>query len=110
LTTLRYFIDADGRSPFRRWREDLDSAARVRVTIALARLAEGNTGNAKAIGGGLNELKIDWGPGLRVYFGWHGSELVILLGGGTKQRQSADILAARRRWSEFKTAMRSQEP
>ena len=55
-----------------------------------------------AVGGGVLELEIDYGPGYRIYFGKDGERLVILFGGGTKRRQSADIEAARRLWQEYK--------
>jgi putative addiction module killer protein len=72
----------------------------------LARLEAGNTSNVKSVGEGVNELKVDFGPGYRVYFGWDGQELVILLGGGTKKRQSSDIKTAQGYWSDYKTRMR----
>jgi putative addiction module killer protein len=58
--------------------------------------------NAKALGEGVSELRIDRGPGYRVYFGWDGKVLVILLGGGTKKRQQNDIEAALRHWRSYK--------
>lgn len=57
------------------------------MTFAIERLADGNTSNVKPIGKGAAELKINRGPGYRIYFGWDGKTLVILLGGGTKRRQ-----------------------
>ena len=93
----------DDRSPFRDWLERLDPQARVMIAVAIERLADGNTSNVKSIGEGAAELKINRGPGYRVYFGWHGKLLVILLGGGTKQRQKIDIDAALRRWREYKS-------
>jgi putative addiction module killer protein len=72
------------------------------VTIAIDRLGERNTSNAKALGEGVSELRIDRGPGYRVYFGWDGQVLVILLGGGTKKRQQNDVRAALRHWRSYK--------
>jgi putative addiction module killer protein len=72
----------DGVSPFRRWFEGLDVQAAVGVNTAIERLSEGNTSNVKPIGEGAAELRINRGPGYRVYFGWDGKVLVILLGGG----------------------------
>src|SRR5438874_691696 len=99
---------SEGSSPFRRWFDDLDVQAAARVTVAIERLAEGNTSNVKPIGEGAAELKINRGPGYRVYFGWDGSVLVILLGGGTKQRQQTDINVALRRWRDYKVRKRNE--
>src|SRR5438874_9557358 len=82
---------SEGSSPFRRWFDGLDVQAAASVTVAIERLAEGNTSNVKPIGEGAAELKINRGPGYRGYFGWDGKVLVILLGGGTKRRQQNDI-------------------
>ena len=89
-------------SPFRRWFDSLDGQAAALVTIAIDRLGEGNTSNAKALGEGVSELRINRGPGYRIYFGWDGKVLVILLGGGTKRRQQNDIQAALRHWRAYK--------
>jgi len=63
----------------------------------------GNTSNVKGVGAGVFELKVDFGPGYRVYFGKDGSEVVILLGGGTKRRPDRDISAARASWQNYKS-------
>ncbi|QAU46072.1 type II toxin-antitoxin system RelE/ParE family toxin [Bradyrhizobium guangzhouense] len=98
----------DGRSPFREWHDGLDAQAAAAVSVAIERLADGNTSNVKSIGEGAAELKINRGPGFRVYFGWDGSLLVILLGGGTKQRQQTDISGALRRWRDYKVRKRNK--
>ena len=72
------------------------------MSVALARIEQGNRSNVKGAGGGVLELKIDYGPGCRIYLGKDSERLVILLGGGTKKRQGADIAAARRLWQEYK--------
>ena len=100
------YLDASGRSPFGRWFDALDPQAAAKVTIALARLELGNFSNAKGVGGGVFEYRIDSGPGYRVYFGRDGDVLVILLGGGTKQRQQNDITAAQARWTDYKMRKR----
>lgn len=102
MTAQREYIDPNGRSPFALWRGSLDDVARTRVTIALLRLAAGNVSHVKSVGQGVSELKVDFGPGYRVYFGRDGLQLVILLGGGTKKRQQADIAEAQTRWSDYK--------
>lgn len=96
------------RSPFRDWHDGLDAQAAAAVSVAIGRLADGNTSNVKPIGEGAAELKINRGPGYRVYFGWDGSLLVILLGGGTKQKQQTDISVALRRWRDYKARKRSE--
>ncbi|MDK9694951.1 MAG: type II toxin-antitoxin system RelE/ParE family toxin [Siculibacillus sp.] len=95
---IRCWIDDDGSAPFEEWFEDLDPRAAAKVTVAPKRLGTGNTSNVESIGGGLSELKIDFGPGCRVYFGREGQRLVILLAGGTKKRQQRDIDTAKARW------------
>lgn len=66
------------------------------------RLAQGNRSHVKGVGGGVAELKMDFGPGYRIYFGHDGELLVILLAGGTKKRQGEDIMTAKARWAEYK--------
>lgn len=102
MIRIEEFITEQDVSPFRRWFDGLDHQATAWVTIAIDRLGEGNASNAKALGGGVSELRIDRGPGYRVYFGWDGKVLVILLGGGTKKRQQNDIEAALRHWRSYK--------
>jgi putative addiction module killer protein len=96
------YVNAAGISPFAKWREKLDVTTRARVTVAVLRLETGNFSIAKGAGAGIFELRLDFGPGYRVYFGKDGEQLVILLGGGTKRRQPADIKAAQALWQEYK--------
>ncbi len=98
---IGYWCDNGGTSPFRDWFDDLDARAAARVTVALTRLENGNTSNVESVGNGVSELKIDFGPGYRVYFGRDGQRLVILLAGGTKKRQQKDIDAAKARWRSY---------
>jgi putative addiction module killer protein len=91
---LREFLDPSGRSPFERWFDNLNAVAAARVTVALTRLSQGNFSNVGGVGSGVFELKVDFGPGYRVYFGKDGPRIVILLGGSSKKRQSAMIAAA----------------
>ena len=100
MLLIREYVDARGRSPFAEWFDDLDASAAAKVTIALARIEMGNLSNVKAVGGGVLEYRIDWGPGYRAYFGRDGQTLVILLAGGTKRRQQRDIAAAQERWTD----------
>lgn len=102
MIVIEEFVTAHGASPFGDWFSDLDAQAAAIVTVALARLADGNTSKVEPIGEGVAELKINRGPGYRVYFGWDGKALVILLGGGTKRRQSDDIAEALSHWRDYK--------
>lgn len=80
---------------FDRWLRKLkDRRAVARVLVRLDRLAEGNTGDAKPVGHGISELRIDYGPGYRVYYLREGDRLILLLTGGDKSSQDADIQTA----------------
>jgi putative addiction module killer protein len=67
----------------------------------------GNPGDVKSVGSGVHELRIDFGPGYRVYFGREGADIVILVGGGSKKGQQQDIETAKKRWADYKK--RTQE-
>ncbi|WP_192559576.1 type II toxin-antitoxin system RelE/ParE family toxin [Pseudomonas allokribbensis] len=83
-------------STFSSWLVKLaDSRARMRIQVRIDRMADGNFGDVKAIGEGISEARIDYGPGYRVYFMLQGRQLVILLCGGDKSSQSRDIKQAR---------------
>ena len=99
---VREYLDSADRSPFGQWFANLDAAAASKVTIAIARIEQGNLSNVKAVGGGVLEYRIDFGPGYRVYFGRDGDVLVILLAGGTKKRQQRDIETAKAHWADYK--------
>src|SRR5205085_2643172 len=71
-----------------------DRETRARILVRIRRLSLGNPGDAKSVGGGVSELRIDYGPGYRVYFAQRGEMLIVLLGGGDKRTQAADIRAA----------------
>lgn len=103
---LRYYISEDGRDPFGHWFSGLNAAARAKVAVAIVRLEQGNLSNVKAVGAGVLEYRIDFGPGYRVYFGRDGDVLVILLTGGTKKRQQRDIETAAMPWGEYRRRKR----
>ena len=82
---------------FARWIDALkDVRARARVLVRIERLAAGNPGDVQSVGEGVSELRIDYGPGYRVYFKRTGRELIVLLAGGDKKSQAKDIKTALR--------------
>jgi putative addiction module killer protein len=83
--------------------------AALKVRTALARLEAGNTGALKAVGKGVHEIRIDFGPGYRVYLGMDGAELIVLLGGSAKSRQSIAIQDAQGRWQDYRQRKRRGE-
>ena len=100
------YLDSSGRSAFRRWFDDLGATEAAKVSAALYRLGQGNFSNVQGVGGGVYEYRIDFGPGYRIYFGKDGPAFVILLGGGTKKRQSRDIRNAINAWADYKQRKR----
>jgi putative addiction module killer protein len=102
VITVKQYVDLEGKSPFGEWLDGLDDLAAARVLTAVTRIAQGNFSSVKGVGGGVFESRIDFGPGLRVYFGKDGATVVILLGGGTKKRQARDIADAHRCWQDYK--------
>lgn len=87
---------------FARWLERLrDVKAKFRVIARIRRLSLGNLGDAKSVGGGVSELRIDYGPGYRVYFQKRGGELILLLIGGSKKTQETDIARAKKLAKEW---------
>ena len=80
---------------YARWFARLkDREARSRILVRIRRLSLGNPGDVKSVGGGVSELRIDYGAGYRVYFVRRGETVIVLLGGGDKSTQVADIRAA----------------
>ncbi len=102
MIDIREYVDARGRNHYRQWTSKLDPNVRARVDKAVFRLGEGNVSGVKPEGEGVSALRLDFGPGYRVYLANDGELLVILLAGGTKRRQQDDIQLARRLWTEYK--------
>ena len=102
MVEVREYLDRSGRSPFAAWSDRLNREAAAKVAAVLARMQQGNFSNAKGVGAGVYEYRIDFGPGYRIYFGKDGDRLVILLGGGTKKRQQEDIATALARWQDYR--------
>ncbi len=93
----------DGKRPFIEWIEKLrDAKARYRIEARINKIRAGNFGDWKSVGQGVFELRVDYGPGYRVYFGREGKDIVLLLCGGDKSSQQSDIQLAQRYWAAFK--------
>jgi putative addiction module killer protein len=100
---IDFYVLRNGKAPFEQWLNGLrDRRARARINARLARVRLGNLGEARDVGEGVHELKIDYGPGYRLYFGNAGSDVVLLLCGGDKSTQETDIKRAKEYWSEYK--------
>lgn len=97
------FRAREGHVPFEEWLDALaDRKAVARVLARLARVRQGNLGDCKSVGEGVSELRVDYGPGYRVYLGQSGRTLVVLLCGGDKRTQERDIRLAKLYWREYK--------
>lgn len=101
---LLNYITPEGRCPFEDWLLGLrDIQARAIVRKRLNRVRTGNLGNTRGVGGGVFELKINYGPGYRVYFGEEGPRVIVLLVGGDKNSQKRDIDTAKRYWKDYQS-------
>lgn len=101
---LREYITSAGRSPFAHWLEGLrDRRARARIGTRLARVRLGNLGDYEAVGDGVYERRIFYGPGYRVYFAFEVHRVVLLLAGGTKATQRRDITTAKSYWADYRS-------
>lgn len=98
-TKLEYYLDDNGKAPFLGWLYALrDEVAVYRIRARLDRVELGNFGTAKPVGEGVSELKIDHGPGYRVYYAMNVKSVVLLLIGGDKSTQHKDIETAKAYW------------
>ena len=100
--TIVEYIDAQGNAPFRAWLERLkDRKAQAVIDARLTHVRMGNLGHCRSVGHGVKELKIDFGPGYRVYSGQDGDKVVVLLFGGDKKSQPSDIKRAQEYWDDY---------
>jgi len=97
---IREYVE-NARSPYAEWFDGLDNVTADRVDKYIRRLEQGNFGAAKALPEGVFELRLDFGPGYRVYYGRAGRTILILLGCGSKRRQAAAIADAVERWRRY---------
>lgn len=101
--TIAYYLTETNRKPFKEWLDGLkDIAARQKIRIRLDRVRLGNLGNNRFVGDGVYELKIDYGPGYRVYYALDVKGVVLLLFGGDKSTQEKDIVQAKAYWTDYK--------
>lgn len=99
---LQEYITHAGKNPFAEWLHAIrDKTTRARIRTRLSRLRLGNFGDTHSVGGGVQELRLDFGPGYRIYYGLADETVVLLLGGGDKRSQRHDIQEARQHWQEF---------
>ena len=97
------YLTEGGNSPFDEWVESLrDNQMISKVNMRLYRVSLGNLGDVKPIGEGVSEMRLQFGPGYRIYFGQQGNRIVVLLCGGDKSTQAKDIKRAQEYWADFK--------
>jgi len=103
VVEIRHYLSRAGKDVFDDWLSRLaDPRLQAKIANRINRLAAGNFGDSKALGEGLFELRIDWGPGYRVYYAMLGRWCVLLLCGGDKRRQSSDIDRALEYFKDYK--------
>jgi putative addiction module killer protein len=103
MPDVRHYVTAAGVDVFSQWMDGLrDRQASSRVLARIGRLALGNFGDCKPVGGSVLELRIDWGPGYRVYCARMGQTVVLLLCGGDKRNQQRDIEDAKAYFEDYK--------
>jgi putative addiction module killer protein len=99
---IRHYLEHDGRDPFAEWRHRLrDTSARIAIDRRIMRLELGNHGDHKSVGDGVWELRVDAGPGYRIYYAQAGAKVVLLLCGGDKRKQATDIKRAVAYWRDW---------
>ncbi|MCC3449982.1 MULTISPECIES: type II toxin-antitoxin system RelE/ParE family toxin [unclassified Microcoleus] len=99
---IRRYTTAEGRAPFTEWLDALrDRNVRVRIKSRLDRVEQGNLGDVKSVKEGVFELRINYGPGYRVYFGQVGLTIVVILVAGDKSTQEQDIRQAIVYWEDY---------
>ena len=96
---IHNLVTDDGREFYEEWLLNLDIKARARIRVRIDRVEDGNFGDVRPVGEGVSELRLDFGPGYRVYFGQVGNQ-VYLICGGQKNTQEKDIEIAKRLWRE----------
>ncbi len=106
MVRVVHYVTEDGRDYFDEWLQCQDAEIRARVQTRIDRIELGNFGDHKGVGDGVFELRIDFGPGYRVYYGLDSKTFVILLVGGTKKQQARDVKMAQTHWKTYKEEKR----
>lgn len=101
---IELYVTASGRCPFDDWFEEIrEKNTRAKILTRLDRLKVGNFGDCKSIGDGIAELRIHYGPGIRIYYSKIGNKIILLLTGGEKDSQSKDINKAKEHLKEYRS-------
>ena len=104
---VEIYVAPDGKVPFKDWLNALkDLRTRTKIDARIARLQLGNLGDVKSVGEGVQELRIDDGPGYRVYFGQVGTTLILLLCAGDKSTQASDVRRSQTYWADYKLRLK----
>ena len=99
---IHRYMTSGGVDPFQKWLDTLrDQSAKGRIAARLARFAAGVPGDCRSVGGGVWEMRIDSGPGYRLYYGQNGKTAILLMIGGDKSSQQSDIQLAMAYWADF---------
>ncbi len=102
MAAVRQYKTRDGKIPFEQWFLSLAKKAAAKVTAAIAQMEAGNLGDHKSAGGGVLERRIHFEKGYRLYYAKDGTDIILLLCGGTKSRQQSDIKVAKEYWKDYK--------
>lgn len=98
---IKEYVRENGEIPFRDWKNSLDTTVKARIQTRIMRVSQGNLGDYDPVRNGIFEFRFHFGAGPRVYFGFDGDEIILLLCGGIKRGQSRDINFAEALWQEY---------
>jgi putative addiction module killer protein len=104
---VREYLQEDGKSPYKKWFDALPATIAAKVSVAMLRMEMGNLSSVKWFDG-IGEFVLNTGPGYRIYLGKDGPTLIILLGGGTKNRQQKDIDQAKKLFAHYKAKKKTK--
>lgn len=103
MYTVHHVLSANGVDLYQSWLDTIrDTRSKARITTRVDRAEQGHFGVTNSVGDGVFEMKLDFGPGYRIYYAIHGQKVIFLLGGGSKDRQQVDIDQAKTLWSRHR--------